>query len=60
VIEKFHAQLLARRKQIEEQVFDSPPRDWAEFKGRLHAHIEVNTLINDIEAVMKGREDDQP
>ncbi len=59
-LEQFHAQLVKRQRQIEEEMFDAPPKDWAEFQGRQYAHREVSKLINDMNDAIKGREDDQP
>ena len=39
-------------------VFDSPPNDWAAFQMRLGQYVELAYLIDEVQQVMSGKEDE--
>lgn len=59
MLEKLARKLVARRTEMERDIFDSPPEDWAGFQKRLGQYEELAGLLTDINAVMAGDESDE-
>jgi len=58
VLEKLYRELIERRARMALEVFDSPPQDWAAYKQRLGAYIELADLIDIVKTAMSGEERD--
>lgn len=58
MLEEIYRKLIERRAEMALSVFDSPPQDFAGFKQRLGAYVELAELINIVKEVMSGQEDD--
>lgn len=59
MFEKFLRQLVAKRSEMERDVFSSPPSDWAGFQRRLGAYVELENLIAEVNEAMSGLEKDE-
>lgn len=58
-MDKLLAELIERRAAMALAVFDSPPSDWAAFKQRLGAYVELAELIDIVRDAMRGKEDEE-
>lgn len=58
MITELYTKAVKRRMEAEANVFVHPPRDWAEFQRRLGAWGEVDALVTELEAIIKGKEDE--
>jgi hypothetical protein len=58
-ITEYSIALHKRRAKMEEDIFEHPPQTWDEFQKRLGAHIELTISINDMDALIKGVEDNK-
>lgn len=59
MLEKLYRELIERRAKMALEVFDSPPSDWAAYKQRLGAYIELADLIDIVKEAMSGQEKDE-
>lgn len=59
MLEKLYRELIERRAKMALEVFDSPPSDWAAYKQRLGAYIELAELIDIVKDAMSGQEKDE-
>lgn len=59
MLEKLYRELVERRAKMALDVMDSPPPDWAAFKQRLGAYVELDELIGIVKEAMSGEERDQ-
>lgn len=59
MLEKLYRELIERRAKMALEVFDSPPSDWAAYKQRMGAYIELAELIDIVKDAMSGQENDQ-
>ncbi len=57
-ITEFSIGLKKRRAELEANIFEHPPKSWDEFQERLGQYKELNISINDIDALIKGKEDE--
>lgn len=59
MLERIYRELIERRAKMALEVFDSPPNDWAAYKQRLGAYIELADLIDIVKDAMSGQEKDE-
>lgn len=50
-------QLIVRRAEMEQAIFQHPPEDWAAFQRRMGAWVELSNLIISMQEAL-NREDD--
>jgi hypothetical protein len=59
LLERILRELIERRAAMALEVFDSPPKDWPEFKQRFGQYLELDALIGIVKEAMSGLEIDE-
>lgn len=58
MLTKLYDALAERLVDHEKEVFQSPPKDYTEFRERAARHDEVQKLMDIINEVIEGKEDE--
>ena len=58
MLTKLYDQLAVRLEEHKNDIFQSPPKDYTEFRERTARHDEVQKLMDIVSDVIKGREDE--
>lgn len=59
MLEQIFIKLLERKVNLEKDTLTRPPQDYAAFRENVGRYSEILFLLNEIENVIKGREDDE-